>query len=399
MTRTELLEIIAAGENSKVEFKRDDVHPRQVARECVAFLNIKGGQVLLGVEDNGDVSGLTRTNCQEWVMDTVFGRYVYPPVIPDYEEIPTENGTVGAIVLSQGISKPYSVREGERDDVYVRVGNITRLSSPEQKLRLAQEGGLIHVETLPVNGTTLDDLDEERFNWYYRKVYNESVPDGSLESLLQQLNFAVKPSHYTVLSIAGLLLFGKTPATKFRQAGFRIIAYSGEEQVLDSLFDESIDASITAVRQNGTIAKSGLVEIVFNRLQALISEERLDEGEVIRERVWIYPKEVLREIIVNAIAHRDWTKFTQNKIEIFSNRIEIISSGSIPNNQTIEKMLAGVQYTRNQILVRVLRDIGEMEERGMGLRRKVIPVLREQGYPDPIWDATDDYLKITLLRK
>ncbi len=104
MTKTELLEIIAAGENSYVEFKRDDVAPERVAKGCVALLNMKGGYVLLGVEDNGDISGITRNSdkCQIWVMDTVFGRFVHPLVIPNYEEVVTDNGRVAVISLDQG---------------------------------------------------------------------------------------------------------------------------------------------------------------------------------------------------------------------------------------------------------------------------------------------------------
>ncbi|MBU2505215.1 MAG: putative DNA binding domain-containing protein [Bacteroidetes bacterium] len=401
MTRTELLEIIAARENSRVEFKRDDVAPEKVAKECVALLNLKGGYVLLGVEDNGDISGITRNSdeCQIWVMDTVFGRFVHPLVIPTYEEVVTDNGRVAVISLDQGISKPYSLKINDRFDTYVRIGNISRLATHEQKLRLMQEGGLLHIETLPVNGTSLNELDQEKFTWYYQKFYNENVPDQELGELLTRLDFAVKKDDRIVLTIAGLILFGNSPAIKLRQSGFRLIAYPGSEPDINSTFDEGIDGSIVSVRRNGTIVKSGLIETTLDRLQILISEEKLNENGINRERVWIYPKEVLREIIVNAVAHRDWTKFTQNKIEIFDNRIEITSAGSIPNNQTLEKILAGVQYSRNQILSRVLRDIGEMEERGMGLRRKVVPILKKEGYPDPQWEPTEDYFKIILYRK
>ena len=106
----------------------------------------------------------------------------------------------------------------------------------------------------------------------------------------------------------------------------------------------------------------------------------------------------MREIVVNAIAHRDWTKNNTNKIEIFSDRIEIISAGAIPNTLTIEKIKAGQQYPRNPNLVRILRDIGEMEDRGMGIRRKVIPILKENGFGEPEFEANEDYFKITIYK-
>jgi hypothetical protein len=67
-TKTELLEMIRNGENSGVEFKRDDIDNRKLAKELVAFSNFEGGMVLLGVEDDGTVSGITRQNLEEWVM-------------------------------------------------------------------------------------------------------------------------------------------------------------------------------------------------------------------------------------------------------------------------------------------------------------------------------------------
>ena len=71
MLKTELLEIIANRENSGVEFKRDDIRPEQLAKEIVAMLNFQGGRVLLGVEDDGSISGLQRENSEEWVMNVL----------------------------------------------------------------------------------------------------------------------------------------------------------------------------------------------------------------------------------------------------------------------------------------------------------------------------------------
>ncbi len=86
MLKSELWEIIANGENSGVEFKRDDVRPEQLAKEVVAFANVQGGRILLGVEDDGQVTGLQREQTQEWVLN-VFRDKVHPSIIPFYEEI------------------------------------------------------------------------------------------------------------------------------------------------------------------------------------------------------------------------------------------------------------------------------------------------------------------------
>jgi ATP-dependent DNA helicase RecG len=107
MLRSELLEIISNGENSGVEFKRDDVRPEQLGKEIVALVNLRGGQILLGVEDDGTISGIQRRNLEEWVMDTVFAKKVHPMILPFYEEVLMADGKRVAIIsFPQGTSKP-----------------------------------------------------------------------------------------------------------------------------------------------------------------------------------------------------------------------------------------------------------------------------------------------------
>src|ERR1700733_4822388 len=86
MTKTELLEIIRNGESSGVEFKRDDIDNRALAKELVAFANLEGGQVLLGVEDDGTVSGVVRPHLEEWVMMACRDK-IRPEIIPYFETV------------------------------------------------------------------------------------------------------------------------------------------------------------------------------------------------------------------------------------------------------------------------------------------------------------------------
>ena len=95
MTKSELLELIANGENSGVEFKRDDLRPEQLAKEVVALANFQGGRILLGVDDDGTITGIQRADLERWVMDTVFGRYVHPMIIPFYEEVQADETASG----------------------------------------------------------------------------------------------------------------------------------------------------------------------------------------------------------------------------------------------------------------------------------------------------------------
>lgn len=404
MTKTELYEALADGEGSGLEFKRDDVKAERIAKELVAFLNFRGGKLLLGVEDDGTISGLTRDNCEEWVMDTVFARYIHPRVIPYYEELQTDDGRIAIVSVEQGTSKPYVVRANDREESFIRVGSTSRHASREQLLRMLQEGDAVfHMETMPVNGTSMKDVDIERVKWYYEKFYDRfPETSGDQTKLLTDLDLAKKSTHSEgmVMSIAGLLLFAQNPSRKLPQAGLRLLVYPGNDVGLDANLDRVIDGPIVSVTDGeDRTVKSGLFNQVMDALQTVLSNETLDTDGVTRIRKWMYPKEVLREIIVNAFAHRDWTKNNTNRVEIFNNRIEITSAGALPNTLTLEKVLAGVQYPRNPILIRVFRDLGEMDDRGMGLRRKVLPILAEQGFKIPEFDVTEDYVRIRIFSK
>jgi len=163
MLKSDLLQLIANGENSGIEFKRDDLRPEQLAKELVAIANLKGGSILLGVEDDGSISGIQRADLEQWVMDTVFGRYVHPMILPFFEVVALDDGKrVAVLTLTEGPAKPYAVRHNDREEIFVRVGSTSRRATREQLARLFESGGMLHAELLPVSGSTLADLDRAR---------------------------------------------------------------------------------------------------------------------------------------------------------------------------------------------------------------------------------------------
>jgi len=101
MLKTELLEIIANGENSGVEFKRDDIRPEQLAKEVVAMANFQGGKLLLGVEDDGTISGVQRPNLEQWVMNVMQDK-IHPMMLPFYEELNNHLLKAGGLARDTG---------------------------------------------------------------------------------------------------------------------------------------------------------------------------------------------------------------------------------------------------------------------------------------------------------
>ena len=136
MKRSELLELIAGGENSGVEFKRDDLRSEQLVREVVALANFQGARVLLGVEDDGSITGIQRDHLERWVMNSV-SRGASNDIAVLRGRI-DDTRRVAVITVMQGATKPYVVRYRGREDIYI---STSRLASREQQARLFAAGG------------------------------------------------------------------------------------------------------------------------------------------------------------------------------------------------------------------------------------------------------------------
>lgn len=401
MDKSTLLEIITNGENSGVEFKRDDCRPEQIAKEVVAMANAYGGTILLGVEDDGAISGIQRPRLEAWIMDVVFAAKVHPMMVPFYEEIELDGEKrVAVITFPQGPSKPYVLRHNSREEIYIRLGSTSRVATREQQARLFAAGGMIHAELLAVPGTTLDCLDLERVRDYLSRILNDpTLPDSddAWRERLVGLGLLADPNAgRQCATIAGLALFGYAPRRYFRQSGIRLMAFEGTEKDYKARFDKVLDGPLLALRSG---QQDGLIELFTSHIQELVSEETDTVAtDFRRSRQWHYPPEVIREVLINALAHRDWTRPVDIEITVYADRLECISPGALPNSMIVAKMVAGQRSKRNQVILDVLRDYGYVDARGMGVRTKIIPLMRRENGVDPIFEATEDYVKTVLPR-
>lgn len=410
MLKSELLEIIANGENSGVEFKRDDLREEQLAKEVVAMANFQGGRVLLGVEDDGTITGIQRDDLERWVMDTVFGRYVHPMIIPFYEEVRIdEELRVAVITVSQGTTKPYVLQSKNREDAYIRAGTTSRLATREQQARLFALGGMLHSEALPVSGSALEDLRLDRLSDYLRTVIRESsLPstDEQWHQCLGNLGFmAQREDGSAVCTIAGLVLFGLTPRKHMHQAGIRWMAFEAEDKSYTALDDRLLDGPLVPLGSGASTGDHGVLEkglidtLIDYSMRPFISDESLDANTSLRRvRKWSYPVEAVREAIINAVVHRDWTRNEEIEIVGYSDRLEVLSPGALQNSMTVEKMKAGQRSARNPLIVNVLKDYGYADARGMGVRNKIVRLLRQENGTEAEFIPTDDHLRL-IMRK
>ena len=394
MTKTELLELIKNGENSGVEFKRDTIDNRALAKELVAFANLRGGRVLLGVDDDGSVVGVTRDRLEEWVMTTCRDK-IRPELIPYFEVIrDAESEKDVAIVLVDRGWTVHHVWHNNHRTYYIRVGTQSREASAEELERLFQQRGAFRLEVRGVSGSSLDDFDYRRLNDYFQRIRAQETPgmeDMSVwQSLLVNTEFLVNKDDTTPATVAGLLLFSKNPNRFLPQAGIDAAAYPGKEKDYAAKERASIRGPMTALFGSEGLVENGLVEqaVEFVRRNTEVSASLVDGAR--REERWLYPEEAVREAIVNALVHRDYLlSGTTIELSIYEDRIEIVSPGRLPNGITPQRMVTGCRSARNQLLKDVMRDYGYLEHMGMGIPRKIVKEMQRHNgtSPDLIEDA------------
>ena len=115
---------------------------------------------------------------------------------------------------------------------------------------------------------------------------------------------------------------------------------------------------------------------------------------------WDYPLEAVREALVNAVAHRDYTiTVTDIELSIYTDRIEIISPGRLPNTVTVDKMRAGYPASRNELIKEVLRDYRYIEATGLGVPRRIIGGMLAHNATEPDLIEEDDRFLVRLWKE
>ena len=356
MEASELIEIIARDEDSKHQFKADVTNETSLAQEMIAFSNTLGGMLIIGVSDNGTISGLIREDMGRLsnLVSNAASQQVNPPINPITENFLLDGGLVKVVHVSQGISKPYMDKNGV---IWVKSGDDKRKATSREEIqRMYQSAGLIHGDEIPVPGMTIAELDKKLFSEFYEIQYEENLNEQELplKQVIENLNL----SRNGVLNIAGTLLFGKNCGYRLPAFIVKCVTYPyidiDEDKYIDS---QDISGSLKSVFDDTL----GFVLRNVRRVQKDKNVNSLGELEI--------PKIVFEELITNALIHRDYFISAPIRIFIFNNRIEIISPGDLPNNLTIENIKSGNSNIRNPILASFATKLLPYRGLGNGIRR------------------------------
>lgn len=337
MTEAELLQRIALGEDSRQQFKRTVTHPDALATELVAFANSGGGALLIGVDDGGSIAGLDAVELRQFnqLLSNAASQHMRPPIHPITENVQTAHGLVVVVTIPDGLAKPYLDHQGR---IWVKQGADKRqVTAREEMQRMFQRAGLVYADVVPVASTSSVDLDEVAFHRYYEQRYSAQSPydELPLDATLQNLGLGDGRE----LNLAGLMLFGRNP-TRWRPAfTVKAVAFPGTS-IADSRYLDSQDIS-------GTLPAQYIEALAFikRNLHRIQGDQSFNSPGMLE-----IPEIALQELLVNALVHRDYFTSAPIRILIFTDRIDIISPGHLPDNLNVEAIKQGKTNRRNPTL-------------------------------------------------
>ncbi len=193
------------------------------------------------------------------------------------------------------------------------------------------------------------------------------------------------------------MLFGSNPSRFLPQAKIDAAAYFGSVKDYAAKERRTLRGPLVSLKGvDGSVLEPGLVEQAVEFVRRNIQTVHL-EGGIRRQERWDYPVEVVREVIVNAVVHRDYLLSSSDiELSVYSDRLEVISPGRLANGITTERMRVGCRSARNELLKDAMRDYGYLEHMGMGVPRKIIRGMQEQNRTDPDFIEDDERFTVRL---
>ena len=367
-------------EGKTLEFKRDLSSPRNVLKTLVAFANSAGGRLVIGVDDDRTLLGVTDPLDAEERLCNLIADSISPRLIPNVELLSLENRTLLVIEVFPSSARPhYLSSQGVENGTYIRLGSSNRQAGPDwiaEMHRLAL-GQVFDEQPMPT--VSRNDLD-------MASIARLFGPQRSLSDKgLQTLKLLRSEQGRMVPTRGAVLLFSPDRDLYFPDAWVQCGRFRGQDKV--DIFDQQ---DIRA-----------LLPDTVEQIELFLKKHAYKTarfGAMRREDVWSIPLTILREAIVNALVHSDYAqRGTPIRVAFFDDRIDIESPGLLLPGMTIEDMKSGISRIRNPVIARVFRELGLTEQWGSGIKR-IFESAAHQGLPEPLIEeiATGIRLRIWL---
>ena len=351
----DILQLIKHGEDSRTQFKANISNPEQLAQEFVAFSNTRGGIMLIGVSDDGKISGVSSDDLRRLnlLVSNTASENVKPPIHPITEVLEVDGKLVLSIQIPEGANKPYCTNKG----IYIaKSGADKRKISQEELQRLFQNSKKLYGEEVALPDTNVDTIDLPFFTAFYEKRYGESFSEVQLplSQLLHNMNLFAD-GH---LNVAGLMLFGKDKFIGHPFSEIRAVSFLGEDMSGSEYRDsQNFQGNLKHLYEHG-------MAFLLRNLRRIQNGQSVNSTGVLE-----VPKLVLEELLINALIHRDYLIDGVIRLFIFDNRIELINPGKLPNNLNVDKIKMGVSIPRNPTMHTFAGELLPYRGLGTGIMR------------------------------
>jgi len=373
--------------------------PADLFKPLSAFANRAGGGILLfGLDEDAGFKAVGVGNPRKLQEDlSGLAAQMEPPLRPSFSVEELEGETLVAVEVPEVAfdqkpcyHRPHHLQEGS----FIRVGNSTRRMSDYEIYSFISSRTQPKFDAEPILEATLDDLDRGRLEEYLaqQRKARSNAPYWSLpfEQILKQLRIVIETDGILRPTLAGLLMFGSYPQRFEQQMVVVFLQFYGTTTTEEAPSGERF---LDNRKFEGTVKE--IIDNATDYVMASMRKGSLIRG-VTRQDIYEYPEVALREAIVNAVAHRDYSHFVRGshiQVRMFADRLEVQNPGGLYGGVTVDELKEG-QSTRNLLLVQLMEDVHLVENRGSGIDAMLDAMRKANLQPPRFEDKRTSFLVV-----
>ncbi len=321
-TRTELIRLIRAGEDTYLELKLKLSNSENIAQEIVALANTAGGSIVFGVTDQLLIAGVRYPERVQQELVRICREEIVPPLLPLLDTVAFDNGRLIVVLDVEGKKRPYRTKNGR---FYIRTGTEKREASREELSALIDENRPLYYENIPLKGFRAEDFDDSIL-WSFVGAFSSNGnnhSDYETKTVLKRdLLLAVGRGEEFMPTVAGVLLFGKGERIKnvISNAGITVTRFAGKNTVAAVVEKSYLEGNLLTLFDSLMEFVERYCDLYKHRLRTEKSE---DDSVIRRPKYHLY---AVREAVANLLMHRDLAmRETPTRINIFEDSIEFVN--------------------------------------------------------------------------
>ena len=375
-------DLLVQDEGKTLEFKENCRSLKGIIQTAVAFANTAGGAIVIGIrDDTKEIVGVQDPLAEEERLANTFADSISPTMIPDIQ-IVSLRGRELIVIRGPHLVGPYFVlSEGPDKGVYIRLGSTNRQAGPEIVAAIRRLAANVFFDEQPCM-----EVDSEAIDFRAASELFSRVSRPFTQASRRSLGLLVDHAGKEFPSRGAVLLFGKTRRSIFSDAVIRCARFHGQttarfldQKEINEYLPHAIESAVKFIERH--------------------TLQSAEIGRVKRKDIYEYSPLAVREAIINAVVHADYSiGGMQIRIAVFDDRIEITNPGMLPFGITMEAALSGVSRLRNRVIGRVFRELGLIEQWGSGIGR-MIAACNDAGIAPPRFEEIGNSFRVTLYSK